>query len=81
MRWRGALLLFVLSSLIRQITSRKRDLWLLPVKWTGPVLGIVGALIAAHNLAPEDLGVLQAITLIPTYVGFLPFGVFNGSQP
>jgi len=47
-------------------------------KWTAPVLGMIGGLIAARNLAPAELGVVQAVMLIPTYVAFLQFGVFNG---
>lgn len=68
----------MLANLIRQFTSRKGDLWLMSAQWTTPVLGMLGGLVAARNLAPEELGVVQAIMLIPTYVGFLQFGVFNG---
>jgi O-antigen/teichoic acid export membrane protein len=66
------------SRLLRQFTSRKGDIWLLSAKWTGPVLGMAGGLIAARFLAPAELGVVHAVTLIPLYASFLHFGVFNG---
>lgn len=65
-------------SLLDQFTKRKGDLWLLSAKWTTPVLGLVGGIVAAKFLAPEELGSVHAIMLIPTYAGFLQFGVFNG---
>lgn len=66
------------SFLQRLIITRKGDLWILSAKWLVPVFAMVGGLVAAKNLAPEELGVVQAIMLIPTYVTFLQFGVFNG---
>ncbi len=43
-----------------------------------PAFAMLGGLIAARNLSPSEFGVIQAIMLIPVYVGFLQFGVFNG---
>ena len=51
---------------------------MLSANWIAPVFAMVGGLIAARNLKPEELGVVQAIMLIPTYVSFLQFGVFSG---
>lgn len=68
----------MLARILRQFTSRKGDLWLMSAKWTAPVLSIAGGLVTARFLAPEELGVVQAVMLIPTYIAFLQFGVFNG---
>ena len=62
----------------KQLTKRRGDIWMLSAKWLTPALSMVGGLIAARNLKPEELGVVQAVMLIPTYVMFLQFGVFNG---
>lgn len=62
----------------KQLTHRSGDIWMLSAKWLTPALTMVGGLIAARNLKPEELGVVQAVMLIPTYVMFLQFGVFNG---
>jgi O-antigen/teichoic acid export membrane protein len=68
----------MLTGLTQQLRKRKGDLWLMSAKWTAPVLSIIGGLVAARFLAPEEFGVVQALMLIPTYVAFLQFGVFNG---
>lgn len=60
------------------LTSRKGDVWLLSAKWATPVVGLVGGVIAARHLDPEEFGIFQAVALIPIYVGFLQLGVFNG---
>jgi len=39
---------------------------------------MLGGLIAARHLSPEEFGAVQAVLLIPAYVGFMQFGVFNG---
>jgi O-antigen/teichoic acid export membrane protein len=62
----------------RNLKNRKGDIWLLSAKWSAPVLSIIGGLVAARFLAPQELGVVQAVMLIPTYLAFLQFGVFNG---
>ncbi|MDB4444771.1 oligosaccharide flippase family protein [Akkermansiaceae bacterium] len=64
--------------LAKQLASHKKDVWIVSATWLAPLLGMIGGLIAARHLAPEDLGVVQAVLLIPSYVGFLQFGVFNG---
>ncbi len=42
------------------------------------VVAFLGSIIAARYLTPEDLGIIQTLMLIPTYLGFLHLGVFNG---
>jgi len=42
------------------------------------VVSFIGSVIAARCLAPEDLGIIQTLMLIPTYCMFLQSGVFNG---
>jgi O-antigen/teichoic acid export membrane protein len=68
----------MLKFIQQQLSSRKGDLWMLSAKWTAPILSMIGGLIAARFLKPEEFGVVQAIMLVPTYVTFLQFGVFNG---
>lgn len=43
-----------------------------------PIIGLLGGLISAAYIIPEDLGTIQKIFLIAPYLGFLHFGVFNG---
>jgi O-antigen/teichoic acid export membrane protein len=43
-----------------------------------PIVGLVSGFVAAWFLAPEELGVVQSVMLIPAYLSFLHFGVFNG---
>lgn len=42
------------------------------------LVSMLSGLVAAAFIAPEDLGVIQALLLIPTYAMFLNFGVFSG---
>lgn len=68
----------MLSRIKKQLSRRKGDLWLVSAKWTAPVLSMVGGLVAARNLRPEELGVVHAVMLVPAYAGILHLGVFNG---
>jgi O-antigen/teichoic acid export membrane protein len=40
--------------------------------------GLLGSLVCARLLLPEQLGAFQTAMLLVTYLGFLPLGVFNG---
>ncbi|HVZ64219.1 MAG TPA: lipopolysaccharide biosynthesis protein [Opitutaceae bacterium] len=42
------------------------------------VVALIGNLVAARHLAPQEFGILQTLLLIPTYCSFLHLGVFNG---
>jgi O-antigen/teichoic acid export membrane protein len=42
------------------------------------VVAFFGSIVAARYLKPEDLGIIQTLMLIPTYLVFLQLGVFNG---
>jgi O-antigen/teichoic acid export membrane protein len=66
------------ASAQRQLGKRKGDLWLMSAKWSAPVLSLVGGLVAAANLKPEELGIVQAVMLIPSYISILQLGVFSG---
>ncbi|HAV13844.1 MAG TPA: hypothetical protein DCX06_10205 [Opitutae bacterium] len=68
----------MLSFFLKKIKSQRGDLLLLSAKLSTPLLGLIGGLVAARFLAPEELGVTQAIMLIPTYLGILQLGVFSG---
>lgn len=45
---------------------------------TTALVSMLSGLVAAAFIAPEDLGVIQALLLIQTYAVFLNFGVFSG---
>ena len=66
------------ASILLQIKARKGDLWLMSAKWMGPLFAMIGGLVAARNLEPNELGVVHAVLLIPMYAGFLQLGVFSG---
>ncbi len=42
------------------------------------IVSLLSAVIAAAFVEPEDLGAIQAVFLVSTYVSFLHLGVFNG---
>ena len=42
------------------------------------VMAFIGSLIATRCLAPDEMGIIQTLMLIPTYCAFLQGGVFNG---
>lgn len=42
------------------------------------VVAVIGNLIAARFLRPEEMGIMQTLMLIPLYCAFLQLGVFNG---
>lgn len=42
------------------------------------IVSFVSGIVAAAYIAPEDLGVIQAVLLVQTYAAFLHLGVFNG---
>lgn len=66
------------ESLTKQFNARRGDLWLLSAKWLSPLLGMIGSIVAARFVEPQELGVVQGVLLIPVYAGFLQLGVFNG---
>jgi O-antigen/teichoic acid export membrane protein len=44
------------------------------------LLGVVGSLVQARYLAPEDMGVLRTFGIVAGYLTFLHLGVFDGLQ-
>jgi O-antigen/teichoic acid export membrane protein len=42
------------------------------------VVAVIGNLVAARFLRPEEMGIMQTLMLIPIYCAFLQLGVFNG---
>ncbi|MGJ8648976.1 MAG: lipopolysaccharide biosynthesis protein [Opitutaceae bacterium] len=62
----------------RNLEARGGDLWLLSSKWLSPVFGLVGGLVTARFLLPEELGTFHAVMLIPAYASMLQLGVFSG---
>ncbi|MGC4073530.1 MAG: lipopolysaccharide biosynthesis protein [Nibricoccus sp.] len=42
------------------------------------IVAIIGNVVAACYLTPEEMGVMQTLSLIPVYTAFLHLGVFNG---
>jgi O-antigen/teichoic acid export membrane protein len=56
----------------------KGNLGFLASSVAAPVLGLLGGLITARFVAPNDLGKLQSVMLVGSYLTFLHLGAFNG---
>jgi Membrane protein involved in the export of O-antigen and teichoic acid len=64
--------------LFGKLKDRKGEIIYTVASIASPVLGMINSIIANRYIAPSDMGAIQSVLLIITYVNFLQLGVFNG---
>jgi len=60
------------------ISKDKGELLFLSTRYSVPFIGIFCNFFVLKYISPSELGVIHTMMLIPTYFGFIHFGVFNG---
>ena len=63
---------------IKIIRQKKGELLFLSTRYSVPFIGLFCNFFVLRFISPDELGVVQTAFLIPSYLGFLHFGVFNG---
>jgi len=58
--------------------KNKGELLFLSTRYSAPFIGLICNFFVLKYISPEELGIIQTVSLIPSYLGFLNLGVFAG---
>lgn len=60
------------------IRRRKGEILYTASNFVSPVVSMLTSFIAAAFIVPKDMGIIQSVLLLATYMNFLQLGIFNG---